>query len=83
MVDLGIIPKLSLKNYGKCQSCIESKTTKKSSKSIERESYLLSLIHSKLRDIKSTMIRDGKKFYTTFVVNYSRYTRVYLLRNKD
>ena len=38
MVDLGIIPKLSLKNYGKCQSCIESKTTKKSSKSIERES---------------------------------------------
>ena len=30
MVELSLIPKLSLKNHGKCESCVESKTTKKS-----------------------------------------------------
>ena len=29
------------------------------------------------------MIRGGKRFYITFIDDYSRYTRVYLLRNKD
>ena len=28
------------------------------------------------------MAREGKKFYVTFI-DYSRFTRVYLLRNKD
>ena len=29
------------------------------------------------------MSRGGKRFYITFIDDYSRYTRVYLLRNKD
>ena len=29
------------------------------------------------------MIKGGKKFYITFIDDYSRYTRVYLLRNKN
>ena len=29
------------------------------------------------------MARAGKRFYITFIDDYSRYTRVYLLRNKD
>ena len=29
------------------------------------------------------MTRGGKKFYATFIEDYSRFTRVYLLRNKD
>ena len=29
------------------------------------------------------MIKGGKKFYITFIDDYSRYTRVYLLKNKD
>ena len=29
------------------------------------------------------MTRGGKKFYVTFIDDYSRFTRVYLLRNKD
>ena len=29
------------------------------------------------------MTRGGKQFYITFIDAYSRYTRVYLLRNKD
>ena len=29
------------------------------------------------------MTRGGKCFYITFIDDYSRYTRLYLLRNKD
>ena len=29
------------------------------------------------------MTKGGKRFYITFIDDYSRYTRVYLLRNKD
>ena len=83
MVELSLIPKLSLKTHGKCESCVESKTTKKSCKSVERKSNLLSLIHSDLGDLKNTMSKGGKQFYITFINDYSRYTRVYLLRNKD
>ena len=36
MVELSLIPKLSLENHRKCESCVESKTTKKSCKSVER-----------------------------------------------
>ena len=83
MVELSLILKLSLENHRKCESCVESKTTKKSCKSVERESNLLSLIHGDLGDLKNTMTRGGKQFYITFIDDYSRYTRVYLLRNKD
>ena len=29
------------------------------------------------------MTKGGKRFYITFIDDYSRYTKVYLLRNKD
>ena len=83
MDQLSLIPKLSLENLGKCEVCVESKTTKKSCKPIERESELLSLIHSDPGDLKNTMTRRGKRFYITFIDDHLRYTRVYFLRNKD
>ena len=36
MVELSLIPRLSLENLGKCEVCVESKTTKKSCKPVER-----------------------------------------------
>ena len=83
IVDLSLIPKLSLDNLRKCESWIESKTTKKSCKSVERELELPSLIHSDLGDLKNTITRGGKQFYITFINDYSKYKRVYLLRNKE
>ena len=62
MVELSLIPKFSLENLGKCEVCVESKTTKKSCKPIKRVSKLLSLIHSNLGDLKNTMTRGGKRF---------------------
>ena len=48
-----------------------------------RETKLLELIHSDLGNLKQTMTKGGKKFYVTFIDDDSRFTRVYLLRNKD
>ena len=60
IVELSLIPKLSLENHGKCESCVKSKTIKKSCKLVERESDLLSLIHNDLGDLKNTITRGGK-----------------------
>ena len=42
-----------------------------------------STLTNDLGDLKNTMNRGGKRFYITFIDEYSKYTRVYLLRNKD
>ena len=36
-----------------------------------------------LADFKNTISKEGKKYYLTFIDDFSRYTRVYLLRTKD
>ena len=77
MVELNLIPKLSLENHWKCEAFIESKTIKKSCKFVQRESKQLSLLHNDLRDPKNIITS------ITFIDDYSRYKMVYLLRNKD
>ena len=67
----------------KCEICDETKITKKPCKSIYREIELLSLIHSDLGDLKHTMTKGGKRFYVIFVDDYSRFTKLYLLKFKD
>ena len=49
----------------------------------QRSSGLLELIHSDLGGFKNYTSRGGKKYYMTFIDDYSRYTRVYLLSSKD
>ena len=75
---------MSITNNKKCPICIEAKSTKKTCKPIEfHETDLLGLIHSDICDLKSTMTRGGKRFYITFIDDFSKYTYVYLLRTKD
>ena len=83
MQTLGLINNIDYSGLSKCQICATSKLTRKSCGSVTRETKLLELIHSNLGDLKQTMTRGGNKFYVTFINDYSRFTRVYLLRNKD
>ena len=83
MKESGIINSLSETNMDKCKICAEIKITKKPCKSIYRETELFGLIHSDLGDLKHTMTRDGKRFYVIFVDDYSRFTKLYLLKSKD
>jgi hypothetical protein len=79
---LGMIS-LSDKQHDKCDVCVESKLTKKSFPPVKRESDLLDLIHTDLGDLKQTPTRGGKCYYITFIDDFSRYTKVYLLKHKD
>ena len=83
MQTLGLINIIDYSGLSNCQICVTSKLTRKTCESVTRETKLLELIHSDLRVLKQTMTRGGKKFYVTFIDDYSRFTRVYLLRNKD
>ena len=80
---LGIIPKIYDNMKNKCQVCAETKLTKRTHFSTQRETELLSLVHTDLGDLKQTETRGGKRYYITFIDDFSRYTKVYLLRNKD
>ena len=80
---LDLINNIDYSSLSKCQICVTSKLTKKTCESVSRETKLLELIHSDLGYLKQTMTRGGKKFYVTFIDDYSMFTRVYLLRNKD
>ena len=83
MQTLALINNIDYSGLSKCQICDTSKQTRKTCGSVTRETTLLELIHYDLGDLKKTMTRGGKKFYVTFIDDYSRFTRVYLLRNKD
>ena len=83
MQTLGLINNIDYAGLSKYQICATSKLTRKRCGSVTKETKLLEPIHSDLGDLKQTMTRGGKKFYVTFIDDYSRFTRVYLLRNKD
>jgi len=58
--NLGYIPKLNLKEIRKCEICIEIKFEKNSFHSVDRNTELLGLIHSNLRDLNFAPIRGEK-----------------------
>ena len=82
--EMGLIPKLNGHEKSMCEICVESKYRKRPFKSVvERSTELLELIHSDLAVFKDIESRGGKRYYITFVDDYSRYTKLYLLRSKD
>jgi len=75
---------VNIEKCSKCPVCVEVKFVKKPLKSVTtRKTDLLELVHSNLANFKNTMSKGGKKWYITFVGDYSRYTKVYLLKSKD
>ena len=80
---IGLLHNVAISDHDKCKICVESKSTKKSCKSLQRKSEFLELIHSDLGDLKNNLTRGGKKFYITFIDDCSKYTVVYLLRSKN
>ncbi|KAK8635370.1 hypothetical protein V6N13_004109 [Hibiscus sabdariffa] len=84
MMKMNILPKLDITNFNKCEICVEAKHAKPHFKSVSnRKTELLELIHTDLADFRNTESKGGKHYYITFVDDFSRYTKVYLLRTKD
>jgi transposase InsO family protein len=70
-------------NKNKCEVCTQAKMTKKPFPKVERNSQLLKLVHSDICEINGMLTRGGKRYFITFIDDYSHFTYVYLLRTKD
>lgn len=81
---LELIPNLSSTEFSKCPICVEAKFTKKPCKTVtQRTTQLLELVHTDLADFQNTRSRGGKFWYISFVDDYSRFTKLYLLKTKS
>ena len=76
MHSLGLISGFNSSYTNKCEIFAKAKITKKTCAYFNRETKLLSLIHTDLGDLKQTVTRGGKKYYITFIDDFSRFTRV-------
>ena len=82
--DLKLINACELHETGKCLVCVESKCVKKPYKPVmTRSTELLELIHSDLADFRNTPSRGGKNYYVYIVDDFSKYTKIYLIKTKD
>ena len=82
MSGLGLIPRLS-KDFEKCETCSQAKITKRPHKSVVRNTELLELIHSNLCEFEGILTRGGYRYIITFINDFSKYTTIYLLKNKS
>ena len=58
------------------------KIIKKSFPKIDGSSTLLQLVHSDVCDVHSNHTRGGKKYFITFIDDFSKFCYVYLLFSK-
>ena len=82
MSGLGLIRKLE-NELEKCEICSMIKITHKPHKSIERNTELLELIHSDICEFEGHMTRGGNRYFITFIDDFSKYSYVYLMKNKS
>ena len=82
MSSLGLIPRLS-KDFEKCETYSQAKITKRPHKSVVRNTKLLELIHSDLCEFERILTRGGNRYIISFIGDFSKYTTIYLLKNKS
>ena len=71
--------------FGACECCIKAKMSKKSvpKKSESRASEILELIHTDVCGPMQTTTPSGNRYFMTMIDDHSKYTKVYLLKNKS
>ena len=80
----GFLDKFDFESYDECEACLLGKMTKAPfSKTGERASAQLELIHSDVCGPMRTMARGGFYYFITFTDDFSRYGYVYLLKHKS
>ena len=83
MVKSNLIPKYEIDMVDKYKIYTQTKITRMSFLKVERTSSLLELIHSDVCDFHSTPTRGGKKYFATFIDDYSKFCYIYLLHSKN
>jgi hypothetical protein len=84
IIKLGFMPSNLHDDRDKCEICIKTKLTIKHFSSVNRlSSNLLELIHSDVCDLSGKITRGGKRYFITFIDDFSKYTYIHLIRTKD
>ena len=80
----GILESLDYESLDACEPCLMGKMTKSSfSKTMERASDLLEIIHTDVCDPMSVDARGEYRYFLTFTDDLSRYAYIYLMKHKS
>ena len=80
----GLLEPLDFNEFPVCESCLESKMTKRPFNAKGRKAQeLLELVHTDVCGPMSTQAKGGYEYFITFTDDYSRYGYVYLMRQKS
>lgn len=82
MSHVGLLPKLE-DNFEKYEFCSMTKITKGPHFRVDKNTKLLELIHTDICEFGGVLTRGDKRYFITFIDDYSRYTYVYLMKNKS
>ena len=75
MVKLGLMPSNLHDNRDKCEICVKTKLTRKPFSSVNKSSSnLLELMHFDICDLSGKITRGGKRYFITFIDDFSKYT---------
>ena len=85
---LKFMAKQGLINYDQdsmqtCEVCIQAKMTKKPFPKVERTTCILELVHTDICELNGILTRGGNRYFITFIDDFTKFTYVYLMRNKD
>ena len=83
MINLNLIPKSSFDSTSKCEICVQDKPIRTPFHSITRNFEPLELIHSDVCDSNRVLNRSGRRYFVTFIDDYSKFCYTYLLKFKD
>ena len=81
LVNDGVLSTIDFIDCETCVDCIKRKQTNKSKKGATRSSAILEIIHIDICSLD--MDSHGKKYFITFIDDYSRYIYLYMLHNKN
>ena len=72
-----------VKEFEICELCVTSNMIKKSFHSVKRSFNILDLIHSDLCELNDMLTRGGHRYFLIFIDDCSRFTSMFLLKNKS
>ena len=67
----------------KCEIYIQAKMTKRTFSKLERNSIMLELVHFDVCELNDVLTRGGKRYFITFIDDFSRFIYACLMINKD
>ena len=81
LVNDGVLSTLDFTDFETCVDCIKGKQTNKSKRCATRSSTILEIIHPDICSLD--MDSHGKKYFISFIYDFSRYMYLYILHNKN